>query len=329
MARATSSSVVERGSRAECVGHVTVSIADDGCVVESVGAQDGDVRLRRGAGLGEHDGLRVRVGRRDRRRGAASSAGIDAARRCQLKRPVARWSWMIWSVVADADGDPRRGGRLGAGCWLALIASAIGLGRRSTPSSALEAGDDRAGGGEDTVGGVLDELDVGAGPVGDVGDRVLAGVDAEDVAHDVGDGLGFDLDPVAGVMRFADLASACMRTWPSSWIWVLSACAGPRSSRTVTVRLDEVGDALRSVGSVERSALEGEAGGVDLLGDRLPQLGWRVVAGEELGLGGKVGRRDELALVEDRDELEADDGGWSQSRRCPRRARAACARIGA
>lgn len=64
------------------------------------------------------------------------------------------------------------------------------------------------------MGGVLDEVDVGAGPVGDVRDGVLAGVDAEDVANDVGDRLGLDFDPVAG--RPASRGSLTARRYVAS-----------------------------------------------------------------------------------------------------------------
>ena len=218
---------------------------------------------------------------------------------------------MIWSVVADAERDPRAVRRLGLGLLAGVDRVGDRVGAEVDAEFGLESGDDRAGGGEDPVGGVLDEFDVGAGPVGDVRDRVLAGVDAEDVAHDVGDGFGFDFDPVAG--RHAFLLGVGVHEDVAEFVdlGLERLCRGEVVAHGDGL-LEEVGDALRSVGSVERSTLEGEAGGVDLLGDRLPQLGRRVLAGEQLGLRGQVGRRDELTLVEDRDELEADDGCGSQ-----------------
>ena len=208
---------------------------------------------------------------------------------------------MSWSVVADADGDREPVRRLGSGLLAGGDRVGDRVGSEVDAEFVLEAGDDRAGGGEDTVGGVLDELDVGAGPVGDVRDRVLAGVDAEDVAHDVGDGLGLDLDPVAGghafllgvgvhedVAEFVDLGleRLCRAE-------VVADGDGP---------LEEVGDALRPVGPVDRPALEGEAGGGDLLGDRAPtarvagprrRAAWVARAGRaarRADLGGRPGR---------------------------------------
>ena len=68
--------------------------------------------------------------------------------------------------------------------------------------------------------------------------------------------------------------------------------------------LDELGDALRTVWSVEWSTTKHISGRVDLIGDRLPNRQGRIVALEEFRLGGQVWRCGELALVEDGDELE-------------------------
>src|SRR5581483_8834469 len=51
---------------------------------------------------------------------------------------------------------------------------------------------DGACGVDDALGGGLDEFDVAAGPVCDVGDRVLGGVDAGVGADEEGDAFGFD-----------------------------------------------------------------------------------------------------------------------------------------
>ena len=112
---------------------------------------------------------------------------------------------------------------------------------------------------------------VSTGPVGDVRNRVLTGVDAEDVAHDVGDRFCFDFDPVAGchalllgvgvhedVAEFVDLGLERL-------------CRAEVVSDSDGL-LQEVCDSLRSGGAFDRPTLEGEAGSGDLLGDRLPQL---------------------------------------------------------
>lgn len=51
---------------------------------------------------------------------------------------------------------------------------------------------DGAGAGDDSGGGVTDDLGVAVGPAGDVGEGVRGGVDAEGVGDEVGDGFGFD-----------------------------------------------------------------------------------------------------------------------------------------
>ena len=123
---------------------------------------------------------------------------------------------------------------------------------------------DPSGGVDDAFGGGLDEFDVAAGPVGDVGDRVLGGVDPGVRADEVGDAFRFDFHPrsrravfrIAGrivEMHVGELVSERLR-----------------ALRGLEVRPDgdgvsePVGD---SVGGCAVSVLQREAGGTDLFGE--------------------------------------------------------------
>ena len=176
---------------------------------------------------------------------------------------------VVDDLVGRPGGDEPASGRFDR--WLRRCVEGGGdrVGAQVDAEFGFEAGDDLAGGGEHLVGGGFDELDVGAGPVGDVGDRVGAGVDTEDVADDVGDGFGFDFDPVAGHAGFADLGVVHQDVAEFVDLGLQRLRRGEVVANGDGA-FDEVGDALRSVGSVERAAVQGVAGGVDLVGDRFP-----------------------------------------------------------
>ena len=114
-------------------------------------------------------------------------------------------------VLNDLVGRPCTDGdrRQRSGLSRLALAGGDGIGDRIGAQVDAEFGfesdDDRACGGEHFLGGLLHEFDVCAGPIGDVRDRVRAGIDSEHVTHDVGDGLGLHLDSFSGNAWFPDL----------------------------------------------------------------------------------------------------------------------------
>ena len=135
----------------------------------------------------------------------------------------------------------------------------------------LEAADDLAGGCEHLLGRGFDEFDVRSCPVGDIWDRVRTGVDAKQIAHDIGDGFGFDLDAVASHARLANVGR--MHDHVPEFVDLgLERLGGFEVVANGDSSVDEVGDAFGAAGSVERSSLERVPGAVDLFGDGIPDL---------------------------------------------------------
>ena len=283
-----------RGRRASSVrrvvGHGHGEHGDDPC--RRVRAPAGRRRsLRRRAGFGEHDGLRgwvvVEVSRsgavrgRDRRgealpveRSVGEVVGDDLVGRAGMTSALR---------LGRFDRRLRRGGDGGGDRVGAEVDAELGF----------EAGDDRPGRSRGPCGRWLHELRRRRRPSwrrtgsSTRRRRRRAGRTRRRRPTRLRPRCG------RGCMPRLAASASCIRTWPSSWISVLSACAGPRSSRTMTVRSMKFVTPLGPSGpsSGPRSRVKPAASIWSAIASH--SSGGGSCAGEELGLRREVGWRDE------------------------------------